>query len=246
VRDVGGSPLSGATVEIRRADGVTTTVTANAEGDVAVSDLLYADYSVKVSADGYSSATQPLTLTAATPGQTLFFTMSPRSYYDLRVRVRDANNTQLQDATVHLKPSGGGTDLASKVTVSNGEVFFTPLNPGTYQLVVEKSGYNVQVQSVTVSAYGTIATVVMGGNAKGNMHIVTLDKNGHAAAIRVIISGPSYYRDSLTSSTSGQLNVTDLPVGSYEVSCYTNPASVATVIISAGQTADVTVSQSKK
>ena len=112
--------------------------------------------------------------------------------------------------------------------------------------VVEKTGYNVQVQSVTVSALGTISTVVMAGTAKGNMHIVTLDKNGHAAAIRVIISGPGYYRDSLTSSTSGQLNVTDLPVGSYEVSCYTNPASVATVIISAGQTADVTVSQSKK
>jgi len=246
VRNAAGSPVSGATVVMRRADGQETTYTANSGGDVILSDLLYAEYSVTCSAAGYTSATLPLVLSAGSPGATMRFTMISRTAASLVVRVRDANGTQIEGATVHVKPQTGGSDLFSQVTGTNGEVSFPSIDDGTYLLVVEKTGYSVEYQLVYVSEEHTISTVTLSGGAKGNMQVHTLDKNGHAASLRVIISGPGYYRDSLYSSTSGLLSLTDLPVGSYEVSCYDSPASVATAIIVSGQTADVTVSQSKK
>jgi hypothetical protein len=78
----------------------------------------------------------------------------------------------------------------------------------------------------------------------GNMHVVTLDKNGHATWIRVIVTGPNgYYRNDLYSNGDGVLDLQSLVPGSYQVQCYTKPASVATAIVNAGQTAQVQISQ---
>jgi hypothetical protein len=246
VRDASGNPISAATVVFRRADGVETTYTANSGGDVTLGNLLYADYSVTVSASGYTPATLPLVLTPADPGETMRFTMASQTAASLVVRVFDANGSQIPGALVHLKPAGGGSDLDAKTTGSNGEASFPVVSSGTYTLATEKTGYDLKYQSVVVSGGGSSASVTLAGIAKGNMQITALDKNGHTASLRVIVSGPGYYRDNLYSSTAGKLLLTELPVGSYQVSCYVDPASVVTTIISSGQTADVTVSQSKK
>jgi len=248
VADTNGTPISGASVALRRADGTNLTpVTTDAAGDAVFPDLLYADYSATVTKVGYSAASLPFTVSVGQPAPVVHFAMTPTSSVSLRVRVFDTNGTQMPGALVRVRRNGNSVDTQIGTSGSNGEISFTGLEVVSYSVTVEKAGYVTQSQTVTLN--GTTPPMdfhLSAAVSKGSMHILTLDKNGHAASLRVIVSGAGYYRNDLYSGATGSLDLAELVPGSYTVQCYTNPASVATVIINAGQIADVTIGQSKK
>jgi prepilin-type N-terminal cleavage/methylation domain-containing protein len=248
VADTNGAPIAGASVALRRADGTDIApVLTDAGGNAVFADLLYSDYSATVTKAGYAAASLPFTVSVGQPAPVVSFSMSPNLGISLLVSVFDANGTQAPGAVVTVTRNGNNTDTQQGTTGSNGQVSFSGLQAVAYTVAVAKNGYVTQSQTVQVNTTLTSVDIHLEAAASnGNLHITTLDKNGHTGAIQVVVSGSGYYRSDLMSDSSGNLMLTGLVTGSYTVQCFTNPASVATVIISAGQTADVTVSQSKK
>lgn len=248
VVDPSGAAVPGASVAIRRADGGTADpVVTDASGDAVFDQLLYADYAATVSMPGYTPASMPFTVDTIADAPVVPFTMSPAQTVGLHVRVFDGNGTQMPDAMVQLFAAGGTTPLQQGTTGSSGEMSFAPFGSGSYTVSAAKGSYVAQTQSVSLADGDTVTLDfhLTPALANGNMSITTLDKNGHAGSIRVTVSGSGYYRDDLWSGTDGALSLSNLVPGSYQVQCYTNPASSTTIIVNGGQTAYVTVAQSK-
>jgi type II secretory pathway pseudopilin PulG len=245
VATASGTAVAGASVTLRRADGVVLPVVlSDASGNALVTGLLYADYTASVAKSGYSSGVAPFTAAVGTDAQVVPVAVNPLLGVGLTVRTSDANDTAIAGANVTVS----STPVQSGTTGSNGEVSFTGLSEGSYTVTASKSGYVPQ----TTTSYmhdGDQARLVfhlVPVVTQGNMSIVTLDKNGHAGSIRVIVAGPNgYYRNDLYSGNDGTLSLQGLVPGSYQVQCYTKPASVVTTLVTAGQTALVQVSQKK-
>lgn len=246
VKDTSGVAVSGATVTARRADGAMLPVLlTDANGNVVFSELLYADYSVTVTKVGYSSSTVPFSVNVGSAEAVVPVTVAPLLGVGIHVRVFDASGTQLSGAAVTVRAGGSSTPLQSGVGASNGEISFGGLYVGTFDVTVDKSGYVSQVGS-TYLYDGDLDTLdywLSPVEATGNMHIVTRNKWGNLASIRVKVTGPGFYRDDLWSDVDGNLTILNLRPGSYRVRCYTKATSSATVIINGGQTADVAISQ---
>jgi type II secretory pathway pseudopilin PulG len=247
VADTSGNPVPGADVSLRRADGtVLPTVLTNASGDAVFSSLLYADYTATISKTGYPSATAPFSVSAEVGDPIVPVTISPLLGVGIQVCVYDANSTPIAAATVTVRLDGSSTPVQTGSSGTNGEISFTGLVAGNYNVTVEKSGLATQVLTTHLydGDHDTLTFHMSQVVSTGNMHVVTLDKNGHATSIRVIVSGPNgYYRNDLYSNGDGVLDLQSLVPGSYQVQCYTKPASVATAIVNAGQTAQVQISQ---
>ncbi len=247
VTDTSGAALSGATVTLRRADGMTLpALLTNANGDVIFSQLLYADYSATIAKDGYPPATAAVTVSAGAAEPVVPVAIAPLLGVGLQVRVYDTNATALSGATVTIRRDGNSTPLQTGTVGTNGEIAFTGMTAGSYNATVDKSGWVSQVKTTYMydGDHDTLDFFLSPVVTTGNMRITTLDKYGHTASIRVIVSGPSgYYRNDLWSASNGVLNLSGLVPGSYQVKCYTKAASTATVIVNAGQTAEVQVSQ---
>ena len=248
VTDTDGAPVAGATVTVRRADGaVLPVLTTNVNGDALFTALLYSDYTAAVAKSGYSSASAPFTVNVGAASPTVPIGISRLLGVGIHVRVFDTNGTQVPGATVTVRRNGSDTILQQGTAGTNGEISFSGFDAGTYNTTVDKASYVSQVLSTSLYD-GDIDTLdfhLVPVAANGNMHITTYDKNGHATSIRVIVSGSGYYRNDLSSDSSGNLTLTGLVPGSYSVQCYTKPASVATVIVNAGQTANASVSQKR-
>jgi prepilin-type N-terminal cleavage/methylation domain-containing protein len=248
VTDTGGAALSGATVTLRRADGVVLpAVLTGASGDAVFSALLYSTYSATVQATGYTSATVPVAVSVGAPNVTAPASISKLLGVGIRVRVFDANGATLPNATVTLRISGNSTVIQTGNAGSSGDISFTGLSANTYAATVDLSGYTSQAKTTALADGNqvTLAFNMVPVVSNGTMSITTLDKNGRVAAVRVIVSGPGYYHNDLYSNSSGYLYLSSLPAGSYQVQCYTKPASTATVIVSGGQTAAVQISQTR-
>jgi type II secretory pathway pseudopilin PulG len=253
VTDMAGAALADANVAIRRSDGaVSASALSNASGVAAFSQLLYGDYTATVTRYGYASASLPFTVSISAASPAVTFRMSPWVHHGVRVRVFDTNGTQVPGAAVVLSTQAG-VPVAQGVTGSNGEISFDVELAGTYNIAVSKADYSSQTQVVTVhdehdEEVATFSLVAVA--TKGDMHILTKGKNDKLQSLRVVVSGPGgYFRNDLYSSavtgTLGELLLTDLVPGSYSVQIYDDAGSAVTVIVNAGQTADVSVSQRK-
>jgi type II secretory pathway pseudopilin PulG len=246
VKDTSGAPVAGATVTARRSDGaILPALDTDANGTAVFSQLLYADYSVTVTKAGYSSSTVPFNVSVGAADAVVPVTVSPLLGVGIRVRVFDASSTQLSGSIVTVRVGGTSTVLQSGVAGSNGEISFDGLTAGTFDVTVDKSGYVSQVRS-TYLYDGDLDTLdywLSPVATTGNMHIVTRNKWGNLASIRVKVDGPGFYRDDLWSDINGNLTISNLVPGSYRVRAYTKATSTATVIINGGQTADVAISQ---
>lgn len=247
VTDTTGAPVSGADVTLRRADGaILPTVVTDASGDAVFAQLLYADYSASIEKAGYPSATAPFTSDSGNPQLIVPVTISPEIGVGITVRASDSNGTPIQGATATVRREGDPTPLQSAVTGTNGEVSFIGMSAGDFNVTVAKTGYVTQVQTTHLSDgdQDTLTFHLAPVVSQGNMRIVTLNKWGNPASIRVVVSGPAgYYRNNLWSDGNGVLYLANLVPGSYQVRCYTKPSSTATVIVNAGQTAEVQISQ---
>jgi len=247
VTETSGNAVTAAAVNVRRADGtVYPTVLTDTGGDARVPDLVYGDYTATVSKAGYPPATARIVVSAHEPEPIVEVTLSPIIYVGITVQVLDANQTPLPGATATLRREGDSNPLQTGVAGTNGAVSFTGLEIGTYQVTVEKQGWVSQTRSTYLQGgdQDTVTFHLSPTASQGNMRIVTRDKFGNLASLRVIVSGPNgYYRTNLYSGADGLLELTDLMPGSYQVRCYTRPASTATVLVNAGQIADVQISQ---
>jgi len=246
--DTTGTPVAGATVTLRRADGVVMPVlTTDANGDAAFTGLLYSSYSAVIQKAGYPDSTVPIVVSIAQPTQTITVSVSALRGVGIRVRVYDSNGSALANATVSIRKSGVDTVLQTGNAGSSGDISFSGLPAATYSATVDVSGYTSQLKTTTLydGDHDTLSFTMVPVVAHGTMRITTYDKNGHAGSIRVIVSGTGYYQDGMWSDSSGSLYLYNLVVGSYQVQCYTKPASTATVIVAANQTAVVQVSQKK-
>jgi prepilin-type N-terminal cleavage/methylation domain-containing protein len=248
VAGTNGAAISGASVTLRRADGtVSSALVTDANGDVTFTQLLYADYTATVTKTGYASASSPFTLSVGNASPTVDFSMSALVGAGIHVRVFDTNGTQVPAATVAVYASGSSTAVQQGAGGTNGEISFTGLTAGAYTITVAKSSYTSQTGSTTL-VDGSVSTVdfqLVAASSNGNMYITTRNASGTATSLRVIVSGSGYYRNDLYTSSSGTLTLTNLVPGSYSVQCYTKAASVATVIVAAGQTANVSISQKR-
>jgi uncharacterized surface anchored protein len=247
VTNTSGAALSGASVTLRRADGATLpAVVTNTNGDAVFSQLLYADYSATIAKAGYPSATMPFSMLAGAAASRVNVAIAPLLGVGLQVRVYDTNGTPLSGATVTVRRDGNTTPLQTGTVGTNGQIAFSGLDAGDYNATVDRTGYVSQVKSDSMydGDHDTLDFYLTPVVVQGSMRVTALDKYGHAASIRVIISGPNgYYRNDLWSNSSGVLSVTGLVPGSYQVKCYTKPSSTATVIVNGGQTAEVQISQ---
>jgi hypothetical protein len=244
----GGSPVAGASVVLRRADGATLpAVITDASGDALFTQLLYSDYSASITKTGYPAATVPFTVSVGTNQPVVPASISPLVGVGLTVRVYDANSTAIPGAAITVRLDGNNNPLQTGTTGNDGTVSFTGLDAGSYNATVDKSGYVSQVQSTYMhdGDHDTLDYHMSPVVLQGNMKITTLDKNGHTTSIRVIVSGSGYYQNNLWSDNTGVLNLSGLLPGSYQVQCYTKAASVATVLVNAGQTSSVQVSQKR-
>jgi type II secretory pathway pseudopilin PulG len=244
--DTHGAPVAGATVSLRRADGaILPAVATNANGDALFTQLLYSDYSATVTKSGYTSATVPLTVSVASAQPVVPVSISQLLGVGIHVRVFDMNGTQVPGPTVTIRRSGNDTPLQSGVAGSNGEISFSGFDAGTYSATVEKAGYITMVSWATLydGDIDVLDLHLVPAVSRGNMRITARDKWGHTGVIRVIVSGPGYYRNDLWTDGTGSLQLNDLAIGSYSVQCYTKPASVPTVIVNSGQTSNVSISQ---
>jgi len=248
VADTNGVRVSGATVTLRRADGTTVpAVVTDSNGEARFFDLLFANYTATITKAGYPSATAPFAVTVGAPAPLVPVAVTPLLGVGIQARVFDVNGTPLSQATVSVRREGNQDPFQTTATGTNGEVSFTGMDEGAWRIDVSREGFASQFRVTYLydGDHDTINFSLVPAVTKGNMHIATKDKNGHLRSIRVIVSGAGYYSNNLWSDYDGSLTLNDLSTGSYQVQCYTNPASIATVIINGGQTAEVSVSQSK-
>jgi hypothetical protein len=247
VSDTAGARVAGASVSLRRVDGVTiAAVTTDANGDATFASLLYADYTATISKAGYPSATAPFTVGVGAPAPIVPVAVNPFVGTGIQARVHDVNGTAIPGATVTVSLAGNPTPLQTGVAGTNGDVAFTGLGVGTYEVSAAKDGYTAQTHTTYLhdGDHDTVVFNLVPAVYMGDMAITTLDKNGHARSIQVVVSGSGYYHNDLMSH-DGYLLLADLPLGSYQVSCYSNPASIATVIINDESVHDVTIRQNK-
>jgi len=248
VSDTAGARVPDAVITLRRADGaVLSAITTNGNGEAHFTNLLYSDYTATINKSGFPSATAPFVVSAGAPQPVVPVTITPLLGVGILVRVYDANDTPIPAATVTIRADGDSVPLQTGSSGTNGEISFSGFDARSYNATVEKSGLVTQVLSTYLhdGDHDTLTFHMSPAVYKGNMHVTTLDKNGHLRSIQVIVSGSGYYRNDLWSNSDGSLALTDLIAGTYQVQCYTDPASVATVIINGGQTAEVSIAQSK-
>jgi prepilin-type N-terminal cleavage/methylation domain-containing protein len=246
--DTTGNAVSGATVTVRRGDGtVLPDVVTNASGDAVLAGLLYGDYSATITKTGYHSATAAFTMSTGTPQATVPVTINQIVPAGITVRVTDPNGTPIPSATATVRLDGNTTVLQTGPTGTNGQISFTGFNVGSYNITVDKSGYVTQAQSTYLhdGDQDTLTFQLAPVVTQGSLQITTRDSGGRIQkSTRIIVSGPyPYYNNNLTTDRSGMLLLTSLVPGSYTVKCYSNPAGTATVLVAAGQTAAVDVSQ---
>jgi uncharacterized surface anchored protein/type II secretory pathway pseudopilin PulG len=248
VAEPSGTPVSGATVTLRRGDGaVFPAVQTNGSGEVVFTGLLYSDYSVTIAKEGYPGATAPVAVGLADPAPVVPVTMSPAVGVGITVRVTDSNGTVIPGAVVAVCLDGNSNPLRTGVSGANGEISFTGLVAGTYHTTVSMSGYSAQ----TLSNYlhdgdqDTLDFHMQPVIVQGNLRITTRDHHdailGHT---RVVVDGPDpYYSQDLYTDHYGTLLLQNLVPGSYQVGCYTKSAGMVTVIVNGGQTAEATAYQ---
>lgn len=250
--------IPNATVTVR--DGSGTTVDAlhtDGAGQVTFSGLRVGTYNVHFEAETYQSASQALSITQEDSTQNIDITLSPMpTTGSVEVKVVDNNKTILPNAKVVLRDASGAQTTLT--TASNGVATFTSVSPGDYTITCSLAGYTDRTVPLSVKAGDALSiTVDMSGTYDAGMDITTY-KRGLlggivlTGSIRVIVSGPGYYNDSLYSNPTligilfpGRIRVRGLLPGTYSVQTYQKPASVVTVIVSAGKISDVTVTQNR-
>ena len=258
----GGEPnLAGVTVQLLNGSGVPTGTTAitDANGNVSFTGLAPGSYQVSVVTPAGDSVTQltniatPIILTAGGTANAIEGVYVPAAFTAHIYTDSNANSTQdggepnLAGVTVQLLTGAGVPTGRTAVTDANGNVSFTGLVPGTYQIAVVPPGGDTVTQQTNVATPVTLTSGVTANAIEGvfapatfNAHVYT-DTNGNAtqdggepnlAGITVQLlngSGVPTGRTAVTDA-NGNVSFTGLTPGSYEIAVVTPGGTTVTQV----------------
>jgi len=123
------------------------------QGTLTISALEWDTYRFSEAMVDYDLATaDPLLPIELLPGTTkpVTVTFAPHHDHTLRVIVRDAAGLPLGGADVSLEYTDGSPQREHGTTPDNGQVFFTPLRPGTALLTIAREDFETATRELTI------------------------------------------------------------------------------------------------
>lgn len=123
----------------------------NASGQLVISEIEWDKYIISLASDGYDLAEiSPPNPVNVTPNenQVVTLVLVPHTDNSLRVTIVDSAKNPINQAAVHV--TNGGFDQ-TKTTSTAGQVFFSSLSQGTYNIEVTKPGFETITTNQDVS-----------------------------------------------------------------------------------------------
>jgi prepilin-type N-terminal cleavage/methylation domain-containing protein len=216
-----GANIVGATVRLADASSNYVYQTTGSDGIAHFDNLFIGTYAIRVDATGRTAVTGQ-TINVVTEGSTIAKTIQMTDPANLVVRAVDGASTRLTGATVTVtgpSPSTSQVTGSPGTTGSNGEVSFASLIDGTYTIVVSKAGYTDQTATVVMAGTGVTQIVTLSpATGPGSILVNVTRSNGTVVSgIRVRIYNPSGSYTQYTTDSNGQVSVTGLAAGNYNV-----------------------------
>jgi len=188
VTDASGTALADASLTVTDSTGtqVASTTTAS-DGSYSVNVTGSDDYTVEVSASGYTSASKTQTVSSAT---TMDFSLEQASY-SFSATVEDSSGSAIDGATVELLDSSDNV-VSSGTTASDGTISLSAPS-GSYDVQVSASGYDSATGTADLSTSGDSGTFQLAqstftvngtvtdssDNALENASVTLLDSSGN-------------------------------------------------------------------
>ena len=252
---LGSNPvLAGVTVTLLNSSGTSVgTAVTNATGGYSFTGLAAGSYTVEFTTPGGDTASTLISdqVTVLAGGMAVenagFYapaSFTTTVYSDANGDgTQDNGETALAGVTVDLE-NAGGTVEATAITNSSGQVAFTGLAPGSYQIaVVTPTGdvvtQNTNVATVNTLASGGTANAIEGVYAPASFTATVYNDanddssqdNGETGLAGVVVnleSASGAVLQTQTTNSSGQVAFTGLAPGSYEVAVVTPTGDVVT------------------
>ncbi|MFQ6088963.1 MAG: carboxypeptidase regulatory-like domain-containing protein [Candidatus Methanofastidiosia archaeon] len=210
VKDVSGNPIEGASVTLD-----TQTLQTTSSGMVIFPNVSAGTHNLVVTKKGYNSSSGSISVDGDI-SQTVVLTEAGVTTYTITVVVKDPQGSAIQNATVKLIPSGGGTTFTID-TNQQGNAVLENIPQGSYTLEVTKENYSTHTSTksvnsdetinVTLSTIGTNTVTISVKTVTGtpiNGAIVTLTPSGGTGL-------------TLTTDASGTVTYSNIESGSYSL-----------------------------
>ena len=187
VVDENGNALKNAMVSIDNRN-----VTTDENGIVTITDIEAGSYEVSVTKDGYTSSKFNATIIAE---QTLSHTVMIEKEIttgSLTVTVNDVNGNTLKAVSIIINGVTYATD-------ENGLVTISELEAGTYNVSIQKAGYNIENKTVVIVAKETsvmnVTLTEFIKTGKTTITVADFDTQKTLANATVVIDGKTYTTD---------------------------------------------------
>ena len=247
-QNAGEHNLPGVTVALLKSDGTPTGTTAvtDANGNVSFNGLVPGGYEVSIAAPSrdvvveHTNVLTPITLTSgdtvnAIEGVYVPVTFTAHVYTDTNADgVQTAADSDLSGVTVALLNGDGTATGRTAITDASGNVSFTGLIPGSYELAVTTPSGDVVTQAINVLtpmtlASGGTANAIEGVYAPASFtaHIYTDanadgtqnggDSNLTGVSVTLLRGDGSSTGQTAVTDTNGNVSFTGLVPGSYQV-----------------------------
>jgi thermitase len=230
-----GLPVAGATVT----DGART-ASSDTNGQYSISGVPQGTYAVTVSASGYSTSSQTVSVTAGQTTTANFALAKLPPPGSITGKVTDAADASpVPGATVSDGVRTGPTD-------ANGQYTITGVPQGSYTVTASVAGYSASSQGVSVGA---------GQTATASFALAKLPSPGSItgkvadAADASPVCGVTVSDGVRTGSTdaNGQYTISDVPEGTYTVAAsaagYSTSSQVVSVVAGKSTTADLVLTK---
>jgi large repetitive protein len=228
---VQGTPLAGATVELRMGMGGGTlvkTATAAANGTYSIDSVVPGTYRLVASAGGHTGKTVTGIVVAAAPITQNFQLVGLPAGIIISGLVTDSvKGTPLAGAKVYLRTGGGGGIVVvdSATTAANGTYTIDSVQPGTYSLNATAAGHTAKTVNGVVVAAATVtqnfelvglpAGVAISGTVTDSVRGTPLA--GAKVYLRTGGGGGGTLLDSATAAANGTYKIDSVQPGTYRL-----------------------------
>lgn len=232
VKDQSGNGIASATVELHNASSgqLVTTATSAGTGDYNFPTVQPGTYNLIGKKTGYNDGTLNGVTVAAgqsVTGKDITLTQIAPTKGTIKGTVKDTSSSPIGGANMKIYNAGDRTSpVATTTTASDGSYQVGNLDPKSYDVVANKTGYfDAEKDNNQVSAGGTTTVDLTmskwtGGGAKGNIAGTVQDSKtspGIASVdVKVYNAGTSTLVKSTTTSGPGTYSL-DLDAGAYDL-----------------------------